>query len=278
MREFEQTADLKKLGPIIKDLPLEKCSFEQNPVTREWGWLAPKGTAFKVTGQFVVDADLTDPAYPHNSHPLSSVDLIKSEYSELYKKFMDESNGDEKFALEELEREQYDDGILGLPEIFIGKWLTIDRDTIRVKGPVELQYAALRTRMLPNITPDTDKITGVVFYDPGLDLDGNWIQEYAELKVEQSKIELVEVKEQEGLFVVDPKDVSDNDGTLQIGGIDVIVLRHLTEEEKKRLKEFRLEKGQLHIDSSGYTIVFRDRKVYSSKDPEVRELRQGIKL
>ncbi|SRR5258708_2252004 len=281
MREtLEQTADLEKLHPIIKDLPLEKCSFERNPITREWGWLAPKGFTFKVTGQFVVDSDLTDPAYPHWSHPLSSVDLIKSEYPELYKKLMEESDGDEKFVLEELEREQYDDGVRGLPESFIGKWLTIDRDSLRVKGYVELQYAALRGKTLRNITPGTENVTSVAIYDPGLDLDGNWIQDFAEIKVGHSKIELVEIEEQDSLIIVDPKQVSDYpNGSLQKDGVHVVVFREPTDEEKQRLKEFKLKKGQLYIvdPKTGCIILFRDKRLYSSGDPEVRKLRQKVK-
>jgi len=108
------------VNEMIGRLPLQDCTWETNPVTRETGWKAPHGKAFKITGSFGLDTDGPDIAYC--VQPLDSFDLYISRDSVRYQELLAENNGNQEAALRAYKHHNDDDWI-DIPDLFEGKWL-----------------------------------------------------------------------------------------------------------------------------------------------------------
>lgn len=189
----EEIASLDQVQSVVRTLPLERCSFEQNPITQEFGWRAPNGFGFRMTRQFQVDSEQED--ITHWYRPQESRDLFLTQNRQRYRELLLEMDGSEELALEELlsEEEEYE-GELDLPESFIGRWFVVRPNplTVFVKEDIRAWYVA-DTLRVPNVTEDPDKKVPATFMSK--EITPVWKQYYAAGVPGLFEIELVDVPE-----------------------------------------------------------------------------------
>ncbi len=183
---------------IFRNLTLERCTLEKNPVTGELGWRAPKGWAFKTTGQFEFCRNGSNVEGMIRSQ--ESVDLLIAQNQDLYDSLLEKSKGRRKKALKLLV-EQLDDyhGEHQIIESFTGKWLVVspnmdgsptlrgepDKTSLKVKADVEAWYDNGFLAYLK----DLDVLFEANYIEP------KWQQYYALVVPGFSQIELIPFRE-----------------------------------------------------------------------------------
>lgn len=236
-REDEIRRAWREVPKFLRGIPFETYRFEQLPVTGEWGWKAPEGQAFRVSGHFVVDSDQDDIAL--RSAPQDSVEIWKQKYPGRFRNFLRESNGNEAEALRLLVEDEDDWGgghRYDSPNFFDGRWLVIspspqkglsvkDRDDMyldEVFKPASLKPPEVRVKadiqawseegfvVLKDLNRgETDTEIQVVFDSPPIMIE--WIQYYARPVFGKSRIYLVDCSQKDQkLYVPDGRDKSLN--------------------------------------------------------------------
>ncbi len=211
MLEREGRVDETEFASLLKELPLEGCHYECNPVTREWGWKAPKDKVFRISGHFT-SASKSEPRYYTYGPPESSAELLKEEYADLYKGFLEKVMGNEERALKSLveylndEKDSYPPLEIP-PKFFDGKWLITSFDLgessqqdeeeqaeladIFVKKEVDAWYEReAYFQIITDLAPESEKVTGCFFRSPIADIC--WKQDYALAVLVECRIELVD--------------------------------------------------------------------------------------
>ncbi len=161
---------ISQLEEIMTGLPFEKCTFVTESITGDKGWYAPKGYAFKISGQFILGCDQSlgnwDVVIPS-----ASVDLLK------------ENN------------EEPSEEVGTPPTEFTGKWLYID---IYERG-VQLYVKQNKNFYFENGKGWLTEIDGYYFSTQGVPEMNSveWEQNYAQGMIGFCSIELVECEEQE---------------------------------------------------------------------------------
>lgn len=216
----ERAAAWKQLEQIFKTIPAEQCSLKRNETTGELGWYAPSGFAFRVTGQFIVDSDQENMVFKYK--PQDSADMVIAEHRALYQDYYEWTAGDKEQALALLVEDLEDySGEYEAPEFFIGKWLVMSPNidgsdcsidsspttapTLKIKKEVHSWYDRDYLERIDNLTPGAAKPNPCTFESAQGFVE--WMQYYAELIPEHSKVELVEAEEEiPEFFVPEPVD------------------------------------------------------------------------
>lgn len=204
-------------GPILESLSLRDVSLERNPVTGELGWRAPENFAFRITGQFAIQADQSrnDTAIVR---PEESLDLMIAENREAYERYLGQTKGNKKRALRLLiEDLEYFPGERSTPPTFFeGKWLVVRpnidgspaeiySEDFSYKEPELIIKEELDIKTSPRVIVFHGKENGrdkdYSFIDE-IDPEIIWTQWYAEVNPGVCQITMVEREEgQQTLFV-----------------------------------------------------------------------------
>jgi len=269
--KISSEAEWKEFSSLLGSLPLENCTRECNPVTKEWGWKAPEGKAFRISGQFVVyyDADSSDMT---TCRPLGSADFLKEEYGKKYADFLEETEGDEDEALSLLSN-YVNEWDYGMPDKFFeGKWLMISPDfkqelqldeqnnlevpELMIKRDIEARADREYFGLIKDISPQSQTITEVFFESK--EIQEHWSQDYASAVLGKCKIELVDCLEKEADFFVpapiDSKQIYIPDS--------VSVKPRLNEDQKKAFEKAGEDYKDLifvHLSSDSDLIVAQRR-------------------
>lgn len=292
----------KELSSLLGNLPLENCTRECNPVTKEWGWKAPKNKAFRISEQFIIYSDQLN--VEDQSIPEESEDLLKEEHAAIFQEFLKETGGNEMEAMKLLVEDVHDGIFSGTtpPRLFHGKWLVISPDLKEGSSPkdgllspklmIKADVMSWHDRgsysqVIEDIVPQSKTITSCMFES----IKGfvRWRQYYAEAVLGKCKIELIDLPE-EGVGFFVPKPVDNQQLFLPEGarGKEVysrndffsLTEKRTGDEEKKRIKDFVQDTGLVFDESldSDLLVAQRTREIIlpEKKNPRDRLIKPQI--
>jgi len=288
----------EKFALLIGSLPLEKCTREHNPLTNEWGWKAPEGEIFRISGHFVTKFDQSgiDKTAGHYGH--QSADMLKEEYATLFREFLEEAEGNEAEALRLLVEDIHDGLSSGMTpaQSFHGEWLVaspdlkqdfdkdkeskVDKPEIMIKKNVGAWLSRGSLKLIEDITPQSSIVTGVLFDSQSLVV--HWQQKYAEAVLGKCKIEFVDdcLEEEKKLYVPETKDDKHlflPEGTRKRGiysNCEFQVKTNMRQDvNKEKLENFANNSGLIFIDrepNSDLLIARRTEEIILPKEEKER--------
>jgi len=247
-------AEWEKLASLLGSLPLETCTRECNPITKEWGWKASQGKIFRISGQFVVSYD-ADPSDMSTCRPLASADLLKEEHKKEYEDFLREAEGDEDEALRLLAKDE-NEWDYGVPyKFFEGKWLTISPDfkqnlrldehrsleipILMVKKEIEANASRDYLSYIKDISPQSSAVTEVLFESSVI--QEHWHQDYVEVVLGKCKIDLLDFCEKKPEVFI-PKPIEDK----ILLPLNALTEERLSDSQKRTLQDLT-DHGNLSI-------------------------------
>lgn len=240
----------KKFASLVRKLPLEQCTFEQNPLTGERGWRAPQDKAFEISGHFVLNSDQLDGA--DWIGPNSSAALLKEEYKNKYDIALEEAEGDKAYAWQLFLDEIASDGMPAMaPTSFRGRWLVALPDlagsfsnnqepSLTVKGEIEAWYEQDNFGFINDLAPDSDTVTSCMYYSTkGVK---KWQQYYACAVLGHCRIKMVDCPEEEQEFFL-PKPVKSEFVRPEKNGLYVQTQRRVGQKAEEIVQQFIREGG-----------------------------------
>jgi hypothetical protein len=272
--------DLEKLQNVLGSLPVKGIPREHCPVTRENGYRAPYGKAFRISGQFWRQMNFFNDY--NNPAPRPSVSAFIAANQADYDWLMAEFGDNEQRALRELKGDkrdysgEYDD----LPEEFIGKWLVISAGrpvSIRVKQDIVARTERQNSRIINDLTSET-RMEPIWMQEFG---DGEvvWNQHYAEAVGGECQIELVDYEEEEQpLWLPEPVDHSRIERVeyLQAASSEELssyysigLGRDLTNSERLELMRERRWWGNPLSDDPLKYLIMPERRVLKAPKPDI---------
>lgn len=210
----------KELVILFNNKSFESCVYGCEPITKKNGWKAPEGKAFKITGQFELEDELQPDDVITNTQRISqlSFDKLKTEHPNEYKKFLDETFGDEKSAIQLLiEYFGYDEFMYAENEIppsfFIGKWLMFDHNYKNQEILISINQINSWFKYEEDICEIADIDPRSTFRTPCMWIQRHkrfsWQRDSASAILNQCKIELIEfLEENNNLYIPKSKDIN----------------------------------------------------------------------
>jgi hypothetical protein len=261
-KEPQESQNQEFVQEILRNIPLETCTLETDPVTGIEGWHAPYGKAFQITGRFIIFSNTSAGDFSV-CRPIPSEEEYISMYHEQYESFLKETQGDQEEAVSLLIDDNDDELYLDYPPTsFEGKWLNLEQyggNQIKLDVREDIQpyiddgfFLAIN-----NLTPDGDKKNPLFCTTDGMKQFQfvQWHQEYAEVCLGFCTIQLIDYNEPERtLFSPEKKDDAENtilvaeegSGVTSddlISSYEELMKITLTDEEREQMRK---EQIQLH--------------------------------
>jgi len=206
----------KELVILFDNKSFENCVYGCEPITKKNGWKAPEGKAFKITGQFELEKELK----PNDDIQWGvklSFDKLTTEHPNEYKKFLDETLGDEKSAIQLLiEYFEYDEFMYAENEIppsfFIGKWLMFNHNYKNQEISISINQINSWFKYEEDICEIEDIDPRSTFRTPCMWIQKHkrfsWQRDSASAILNKCKIELIDFLEEKNLYVPKPEDIN----------------------------------------------------------------------
>lgn len=238
MAPQERQKEQEALRTILDSLPLNRCELKQHQVTGEWGWHAPKGKIFRMTGRFIAWCNYSpnDCTYPR---PEESLAKLIAEHPEDWEAAIREAGGINKET-----KVLFEDNVswgenYAMPEVFKGKWLVvkpnfdgqeiydIERNVrepvdetrpitpeLYVKDELYPYYDRQYFGIIDDIPIRAGKPVPFTFDSPVIEV--HWRQEYAQADLDFCRVRLVNYTEpEEDLKIHVPRPIDQKIGVVK---------------------------------------------------------------